>query len=346
MAVARHVYFQGDRRFELADPEGVATMSSTGATRPNAPAKASDTWRSYQREFLDSLEDGNAQPTTIRTYGIAVQQLGDFLRERGMPADPTFVSSEHIREWVRYMQRPKDEGGQGLTTQTALQRFRSASRLFAYLVEEGEIRESPMARIKPPKPAEKLVPIIGERDLNKLLRAVAGTGFEERRDKAIFSLFIDTGMRISEMAGLNVEDIDWDERTVDILQAKGRRPRKVSFMRATRQDLQKYMRVRDRHPHAEDHALWLGKRGRLLANGIYRTTQRRCEEAEIDPVHPHMFRHSFAHAWLAAGGNEGDLMRLTGWKSRSMVDRYGASAAAERARDAHDTFSLRGRVKG
>ena len=48
-----------------------------------------------------------------------------------------------------------------------------------------------------------------------------------------------------------------------------------------------------------------------------------------------MFRHAFAHNWLADGGNESDLMRITGWKSREMLDRYGASAAAERARDAH-----------
>jgi site-specific recombinase XerC len=321
-------------------------MPSATAPKAKVPATANNTWRSYQREFLDSLEDATKQPTTIRTYGIAIEQLGQFLQERGMPTDPTAVSGEHIREWVRHMRRPKEDDGQGLTEQTVLQRFRSASRLFSYLLEEGEIRESPMARIKPPKPAEKLVPVIEVKDLSKLLRVVTGSGFEERRDKAIFSLFMDTGMRISEMAGLNLEDIDWDERTIDVLQAKGRRPRKVRFNRQTRQDLQKYVRVRAGHPHAHDEALWLGKRGRLLANGVYRTTQRRCEEAGIAAIHPHQFRHTFADNWLKSGGSEGDLMRLAGWKSRAMTDRYGASAASQRALDAHDAFSLRGRVKG
>src|SRR5687768_2081700 len=120
------------------------------------PRTASDTWRVYQTLFSDHLEATNAAPMTIRTYGIAVQQLGDFLRERGMPADPTRVTREHLVEWMRYIQRPTKEDGQGLTAQTALQRYRSVSRLFAWLVDTDEIKESPMAKMKPPRVPEKL----------------------------------------------------------------------------------------------------------------------------------------------------------------------------------------------
>jgi integrase len=62
---------------------------------------------------------------------------------------------------------------------------------------------------------------------------------------------------------------------------------------------------------------------------------RRAERAGIGHVHPHQLRHTFAHRWLDSGGNEQDLMRLVGWKSRTMLGRYAASTADVRARDAH-----------
>jgi integrase len=71
---------------------------------------------------------------------------------------------------------------------------------------------------------------------------------------------------------------------------------------------------------------------------------RRAEKAGVGHVHPHQFRHTAAHRWLAEGGGEGDLMMLMGWKSRQMVSRYDASAAAERARDAHRRMALGDRL--
>src|SRR5690606_24319247 len=190
---------------------------------------------------------------------------------------------------------------------------------------EDEINESPMAKMKPPAVPEKLVPVVDDDSLRRLFRTVDGKEFDDRRDKAILSLFIDVGLRIAEMAGLKVGDVDIEARFVTVM-GKGRRPREVRFTTATRADLNRYMRMRARHPKAdESDALWLGRAGAMTGSGIYRMVARRAEQAGIGHLHPHQLRHTFAHLYLANGGNEGNLMQVTGWKSRSMVDRYGKS---------------------
>lgn len=275
---------------------------------------------------------------TIRTYNIALDQLRQFLRPRDI-VSPMDVTRDDMTEWLRFLQRPAPEG-QGLSAASVAQRYRSVQAFFKFMVQVEGMPASPLIGLPVPKVPEALTPIIEQKELQRFMDALNGRAFEDRRDRAIVSLFIDTGARLSEVAGLRVEDIDLEGLEITVL-GKGRKHRRIGISKQTKMDLQRYLMERRSHNHSDENALWLGRRGPFQGSGIHQMLQRRCDEAGIPRVHAHQFRHTFAHFYLFQGGNEGNLMRETGWTSRSMVDRYGKSAGAARAKAAHEQFSPR-----
>ncbi|MBS4754735.1 tyrosine-type recombinase/integrase [Nocardioides sp. zg-ZUI104] len=118
---------------------------------------------------------------------------------------------------------------------------------------------------------------------------------------------------------------------------KGNRERIVVFVARTARAFDRYLRMRARSKYAEGPWLWIsGKDGKALTtNAVQQMMKRRGAAAGVPELHTHMFRHGFADAWLASGGNEGDLMELAGWRSRQMLARYGAGNRARRAREAY-----------
>jgi site-specific recombinase XerD len=132
-----------------------------------------------------------------------------------------------------------------------------------------------MARMRPPMvPDERPVPVLGAEDLRRLLAACAGKTFEARRDTAIIMSLLDTGARRAELVGLKLQDVDFDLDVAGV-HGKGRRQRALPFGRKTAQALDRYLRLRARHPHRDLPWLWIGQQGRLTASGLVMLLRRR-----------------------------------------------------------------------
>jgi site-specific recombinase XerD len=265
-----------------------------------------------------------------------------------MPADVEGVDTQHLRAFLLSEEKRT-------SAVSAAVHYRNLRVFFGWLASEDErAAPNPMARVDRPKVTKKAKPFFDDDELTRLLKTCQGPTFEDRRDTALLRILMDTGMRVSGLAGLRYDpeedsanDVFLPQRRLRI-RLKGGDEIWVPIGRKAAAAIDRYVRIRARHSHAASPWLWLGTTGRgvghMTDSGIRAMVKRRGEKAGIQNVNPHRFRRSFADKWLEGGGSVDDLMHITGWKTYDMVREYTEARGAARAHQAHARLSPGDRI--
>lgn len=281
--------------------------------------------------FELSLEERNLSARTIQAYQRTLTQFTAYLAKHDLPTDTECIDAPHIRAFLAAETART-------SAESAHLHYRNLRVLFKWLVTEGERNApDPMPQVRAPEVTAKIKPVLTDDDLASLLRTADGTTFEARRDTAILRVLIDSGVRVSELGGMLLEDVDLRGKTIKVV-LKGGDERLIPIGRKAAAAVDRYLRTRARHPRIESPWLWLGTSGRDTGHfgsaGIQDMIERRGKEAGLGKISPHWFRRTFAQAWLNSGGSEADGMRIAGWKTRTMIEHYAGELAVERARPA------------
>jgi integrase/recombinase XerD len=269
-----------------------------------------------------SLAATNKSPNTIEMYVLGATQYVKWCNDHDRPIT---LDRRSVEEFTAHLLK---------TNSAATARARQlAVRLFsAWLYDEHEIPSDDLLGMVAPKLDEKIVEPLTDDELARLFQSCQGTSFRDRRDDALMRFMAETGARAAEVIAMCVDDVDVKAGLATIVRGKGGRGRIVPFGAATQLAICRYLRMRKHHRLAAESSLWLGGGGQSFKYpGMQRAFEHRGRLAGIDRLHPHLLRHTAATRWLAAGGTEGGLMSVAGWRSHDMLDRYTRATASQRA---------------
>lgn len=297
-------------------------------------------WDDWLFDWSAHLHQGRLAAETAKVYLRGARQFVAYLIENypDAAANPANVRRRDVESWLGYLTR---EGRSPATRRVRLMGLRV---LFAWLKAEpgSDIAEDPTDGVQPPTVPLEPVPIVPNEAVTAMLKTCDDSArFVDLRDAAIIRLLYAAGLRRAELVGTDVEGLDLRACALYVL-GKGNKPRIVSISGTKLHlGLSRYLRLRRRHPGAADPALFLSTRvsdsgsWRLTGGAVALILHRRAKQADVEPIHPHQLRHTWAHAAKSARLSDEELERMGGWSRGSgVVRRYGAELADERARQA------------
>ena len=275
-------------------------------------------------EFLDYLKiEKNRSENTLRSYQTDLELLSEFLTNKGITNwDKT--NSELIKEWVIDLKK------KNISNTTIARRISSVKVFFGFLVKRNFIETNPTLKLITPKLNKVLPNVLGQKQAEQLLTQAANLEVEEEieevriRDYAILEVLYSTGIRVSELVGLDLDDINFSNLTLKVL-GKGRKERIVPFGIPAKDAIDMYLtESRNKFIDKKTQALFLGQRGnRLNVRQVRRILNKAMHQIENGKeISPHDLRHSAATHMLEAGADLRIVQELLGHSSLATTQKY------------------------
>ena len=268
--------------------------------------------------FLDYLRfERNYSEHTVVAYETDLRQFGDFLKSVGEELDYTNVDADLIRSWVVTLM----DSSKSTSVNRKLSSLRS---FYRFLMKRGKTTVNPLAKITGPKNSKPLPTFLRENDMDRLLDEISyGEGFEAVRDRMILETFYATGMRLSELVGLNDTDVDFSAMQMKVT-GKRKKQRLIPFAGELAADLREYIIIRNETIPERSDAFFVLKNGkRMYPEKVYGIVRRNLAKVvSVKKKSPHVLRHTFATAMLNHEAELKSVKELLGHESLATTEIY------------------------
>lgn len=305
------------------------------------------------KEFIEMRELDNCSPKTIRAYEQRLRYFRTWVTSAHGIESVEDLKLEHLRGWLAHLKKTPTYRGKALSDESINSYGQSLIAFCHWLEEEEKIDKPITTRFKLPRREKKFVPTYAPGDIQKLLEACEASELNDpdirkaltARNRAIVTLFIDSGIRLNELAGLRLGDIDRSSRVV-LVHRKGNKWQQVPVSREGFKPLHHYIIAHrpalagGQAPRKEDR-IFLAENGDPLTHwGVSALFKKLKKQTGIDgkKVSAHQCRRYMATTQLANGRSPLDVRRQLGHSSLKMTDHY-ASLSVDQLRKSHEKYS-------
>lgn len=268
--------------------------------------------------FIEHLQhEKNASPHTIASYRRDLMQFAAYIRERNLKIEK--VDNVVIRGFLaaRYEQNDKKS--------TIARKLAAMRSFFQFCVQKRWLEDNPAKVVTTPKQDKPVPSFLTEEEMAGFLDLPGSHKTLDLRDKAMLELLYASGLRVSELVGLNREDLNFTERLIRV-RGKGKKERLVPFGRSAESSLRNYLNSRAliNKGRIDERALFLNYRGgRLSSRSVERVVNTYIRRSALKrKISPHSLRHSFASHLLSRGADLRVIQELLGHESLSTTQKY------------------------